>query len=232
MAETGLLAEILPEVDCLRGIEQPPAFHPEGDVWEHTLRMLDLLASGGEGVEIDLRLAWGVLLHDVGKACTGSIDDSGIHFYGHVREGERIAEALMRRFRFSRADMETILALIHYHMLFMNGTDMSSNRLKRFLRIPDFQLHLELHRLDCLASHGFLDSHEFCRNKLTEVGEDELHPPRLLTGDDLVAMGFPPSPLFGEILEAVEDAQLDGTISTCEEARRLIMDRWADKLPG
>jgi poly(A) polymerase len=231
MAETCLLAEILPEVDCLRGIEQPPAFHPEGDVWEHTLRMLDLLPEG-EGVENDSHLAWGVLLHDVGKASTGSVDDSGIHFYGHVREGERIGEALMRRLRFSRADMESILALIHYHMLFMNVADMRPNKLKRFLRMPDFQLHLELHRLDCLASHGFLDSHEFCRSKLTEVGEDELRPPRLLTGDDLVAMGFPPSPLFGEILDAVEDAQLDGMISTSDEARRLVMDRWADKLPG
>ncbi|MGO9137631.1 MAG: CCA tRNA nucleotidyltransferase [Syntrophales bacterium] len=230
MAETGLLAEILPEVDCLRGIEQPPAFHPEGDVWEHTLQMLDLLPAG-EGVENDSHLAWGVLLHDVGKAHTGSIDNSGIHFYGHVREGENIAEALMQRLRFSRADMETILAMIHYHMLFMNVADMRPSRLKRFLRMPDFQLHLELHRLDCLASHGFLDSYEFCMSKLTEVGEDDLRPPRLLTGDDLVAMGFPPSPLFGEILDAVEDAQLDGTISTSDEARRLVMDRWADKLP-
>ena len=229
MEETGLLAEILPEVDCLRGIEQPPAFHPEGDVWEHTLRMLDLLPAGG-GVEIDTRLAWGILLHDVGKARTGSIDDSGIHFYGHVREGEIIAEALMRRLRFSRADMETILALIHYHMLFMNVTDMRPNRLKRFLRMPDFQLHLELHRLDCLASHGFLDSHDFCTIKLTEAGDDELRPPKLLTGDDLVGMGFSPSPLFGEILDAIEDAQLDGKISTSDEARSLVMDRWADKL--
>ncbi|MCG6536298.1 MAG: CCA tRNA nucleotidyltransferase, partial [Syntrophales bacterium LBB04] len=159
-------------------------------------------------------------------------DASGIHFHGHAREGEMIAEALMRRLRFSSADMETILALIHYHMLFMNVTDMRPNRLKRFLRMPDFGLHLELHRLDCLASHGFLDNHEFCRSKLTEVGDDELRPPRLLTGDDLVAMGFRPSPLFGEILDAVEDAQLDGTISTSDEARRLVMDRWADKLPG
>jgi poly(A) polymerase len=230
-AETGLLAEILPEVESLRGIEQPPAFHPEGDVWEHTLRMLNLLPAG-EGVKNDSRLAWGILLHDVGKANTGSVDDSGIHFYGHVREGEIIAEALMRRLRFSRSDMETILALIHYHMLFMNVADMRPNRLKRFLRMPDFQLHLELHRLDCLASHGFLDSHEFCRSKLTEVGDDELRPPRLLTGDDLVGMGFSPSPLFGEILDAVEDAQLDGKISTSDEARSLVMDRWADRLRG
>jgi poly(A) polymerase len=230
MAVTGLLKEILPEIDCLRGIEQPSAFHPEGDVWEHTLRMLDLMPAG-EGVENDLRLAWGILLHDIGKACTGSVDASGIHFYGHVREGERIAETLMRRLRFSRADMETILAIIRFHMLFMNVTDMRPNRLKRFLRMPDFQLHLELHRLDCLASHGFLDNHDFCRSKLMEMADGELRPPRLLTGDDLVAMGFPPSPLFGEILDVVEDAQLDGTISTSDEARRLVIARWTDKLP-
>jgi tRNA nucleotidyltransferase/poly(A) polymerase len=229
MTVTGLLAETLPEVDRLRGVEQPPAFHPEGDVWEHTLCMLDLLPAGA-GAQSDPRLAWGILLHDVGKACTGSVDLSGIHFYGHVREGERIAEALMRRLRFSRADMETILALIHYHMIFMNVADMRPNKLKRFLRMPDFQLHLELHRLDCLASHGFLDSHDFCARKLTEVGEDELRPPRLLTGDDLIAMGFPPSPLIGEILDAVEDAQLDGTIASSDDARRLVMGRWADKL--
>jgi poly(A) polymerase len=231
MAETGLLAQILPEIDCLRGIEQPPAFHPEGDVWEHTLRMLELLPAG-EDVENDSRLAWGILLHDVGKARTVSVDDSGIHFYGHVREGQRIAEALMRRLRFSRADMEIISSLIHYHMLFMNVTDMRPNRLKRFLRMPDFQLHLELHRLDCLASHCFLDNYEFCMRKLAEAGDEELRPPRLLTGNDLLAMGFPPSPLFGEILDAVEDAQLDGKISTADEARRLVINRWADKLQG
>lgn len=229
MVETGLLREILPEVAALRGVEQPPTFHPEGDVWEHTLRMLDLLPAG-EGAEIDARLAWGILLHDVGKADTGSVDDAGIHFYGHVREGEQIAEALMRRLKFSRADMDTILALIHYHMRFMNVEDMRPNKLKRFLRMPDFRLHLELHRVDCLASHGFLDSHDFCVRRLTEAGDEELHPPRLLTGDDLVAMGFSPGPVFSEILDAIEDAQLDGKISTSDEARRLVMDCWADRL--
>ncbi len=227
MSEAALLAEILPEVDCLRGVEQPPAFHPEGDVWEHSLRMLDLLP---EGVENDSRLAWGILLHDVGKARTGSVDDSGIHFYGHVREGERISEALMRRLRFSRADMETVLALIHCHMLFMNVADMRPNRLKRFLRMPDFQLHLELHRLDCIASHGFLDNHEFCRRKLMEIADSELHPPKLLTGEDLIDMGFSPGPLFREILDAIEDAQLDGAIKTSDEARKLVIQRWSDKL--
>ncbi len=231
LAETGLLAEVLPEVYALRGVDQPPRFHPEGDVWEHTLRMLDLLPSS-EGVENDLRLAWGIVMHDIGKAHTRSENESGIHFYGHVREGEKIAEAMMRRLRFSRAEMETILALIHYHMLFMNVMDMRPNRLKRFLRMPDFDLHLELHRLDCLGSHGSLESYEFCRSKLEEIAVEDLHPPRLLNGNDLIGMGFPPGPLFSEIMHAIEDAQLDGEISTSDEARRLVMDRWGDKTTG
>jgi len=231
LAETGLLAEVLPEVNALRGVDQPQRFHPEGDVWEHTLRMLDLMSSG-EGVEIDLRIAWGVVMHDIGKAHTRSENESGIHFYGHVPEGEKIAEAIMRRLRFSRAEMETILALIHYHMLFINVMDMRRNRLKRFLRMPDFNLHLELHRLDCLGSHGSLESYEFCREKLEEIAEEELHPPRLLNGNDLIGMGFPPGPLFSEIMQAIEDAQLDGKISTSADARRLVMDRWGGKFSG
>jgi len=231
LAESGLLAEVLPEVYALRGVDQPPRFHPEGDVWEHTLRMLDILPSG-EGVENDLRLAWSIVMHDIGKAHTRSENESGIHFYGHVREGEKIAEAMMRRLRFSRAEMETILALIHYHMLFMNVMDMRPNRLKRLLRMPDFHLHLELHRLDCLGSHGSLESYQFCRNKLEEMADEELHPPRLLNGNDLIGMGFPPGPLFSEIMRTIEDAQLDGEISTPAEARRLVMDRWGDKSTG
>lgn len=225
LTETGLLREMLPEVDALRGVEQPPQYHPEGDVWEHTLRMLDLLPSCS-GEENDYRLAWGILMHDVGKAVIRSENETGIHFYGHVREGEKIAEKLMRRLKFSRADMETILTLIHCHMLFIHVQEMRPNRLKRFLRMTDFDLHLELHRLDCLGSHAFLDNYEFCKSKRGEVRNDELHPPRLLNGDDLIAMGFSPGPLFNEILRAVEDAQLDGEISTSDEARRLVRKRW------
>jgi poly(A) polymerase len=225
LAETGLLKEILPEVNALHGVGQPIKFHPEGDVWEHTLRMLALLPSGA-GVENDSRLAWGIVMHDIGKARTYTEDASGIHFYGHVREGETMAEGIMRRLRFSRVESETILALIHCHMLFMNVKEMRPNRLKRFLRIPDFELHLALHRLDCLGSHGFLDNYDFCRTKLIEIAKEELHPPRLLSGRDLIDMGLHPGPLFSEILCAVEDAQLDGHISTFDEARKMVMDRW------
>ncbi|MFB3924986.1 MAG: CCA tRNA nucleotidyltransferase [Syntrophales bacterium] len=228
MAETGLLAWILPEVDAMRGVDQPRRFHPEGDVWQHTLRMLEILSSE-KNASTDARLAWSVLLHDVGKPLTRLEDRSGIHFYGHTRIGEEIARGVMQRLRFSRSDTETVAALIHNHMLFMNVMEMRPNRLKRFLRIPDFPLHLELHRLDCLASHGDLKSYEFCRTKLSELNEEDLRPPRLISGEDLISMGFQPGPVFSEILEQVESAQLDHEISTPEEARKYVLERWGDR---
>lgn len=222
LARTGLLEEILPEIQALIGVEQPPRFHPEGDVWEHTLVLLSLLPSGA----VDHRLAWGALLHDVGKAVTRSEDEKGVHFYGHVQRGVEIARKVMERLRFSTADLETVLALINCHMLFMNVREMRPNRLKRFLRMPDFSLHLELHRLDCLGSHGMLDNYDFCREKLAEIPEEELRPPRLITGHDLIEMGFRPGPLFTSILREVEDAQLNGLISSPAEARLLVANRW------
>lgn len=228
LAQSGLLAEILPEVMELKGVGQPPLFHPEGDVWEHTLRMLALLPEGEGGT--DLRLAWAVLLHDVGKAVTRFEDANGVHFYGHVRQGEQIAASILQRLRFANEETETILALIGGHMLFMNVREMRPSRLKRFLRQPDFPLHLELHRLDCLGSHGLLDNYEFCLQKLTEYSSEELRPPPLLTGEDLIEMGYAPGPMFREILGAVEDAQLGGEIADAEGARSLVRRRWAE--PG
>ena len=143
-----------------------------------------------------------------------------------------IAEAIMRRLRFSGGDAETISALVREHMMFMNVREMRPNRLKRFLRMPAFELHLELHRLDCVGSHGYLDNYTFCRERLSELAAEELHPPRLLTGQDLIAMGFSPGPLFAEILRAVEDAQLDGEISSAEEARRFVLARWGKDIAG
>lgn len=228
LSESGLLREILPEVHALQGVEQPPLFHPEGDVWEHTLRMVALLPRP-DG-KADLRLAWAVLLHDIGKAVTRSEDASGIHFYGHDHRGEEIAAGILRRLRFSREEMETILALVRGHMLFIHVREMRQNRLKRLLRMADFGLHLELHRLDCLGSHGILDHYRFCRQKLEEYPEEELRPPRLLTGEDLIGMGFVPGPLFKEILQALEDAQLGGEIADAASARELVRRRWGD--PG
>ncbi len=223
LAESGLLAELLPEMSVLRSVDQPPAFHPEGDVWEHTLRMLALLPDGA-----DPRLAWAALLHDVGKAETRFEDAAGVHFYGHSRRGEEIADAIFTRLRFSGEERSTVLALIGQHMLFMNVREMRPNRLKRFLRMPDFPLHLDLHRLDCLGSHGLLDNYEFCREKLKEYSEEELRPSPLLTGGDLIVMGYKPGPVFKEILRTVEDAQLGGEIATPEEARALVRKRWGE----
>ena len=225
LADTGLLSVILPEVDALRGVPQPPAFHPEGDVWEHTMRMLSSF-SAVQDFRSDTRLSWSILLHDIGKPETRTQDTSGIHFYGHSRRGEEIAMAILQRLRFSRADIETIASIIRNHMHFLNVMEMRPNRLKRFLRIPDFMLHLELHRLDCLASHGDLETYNFCKMKLSELSQEDLHPSRLLTGDDLVAMGFRPGPLFREILDAVEEAQLDGDLKTKEDALGFIKRRW------
>lgn len=227
LVETGLLGEILPEVEALGGVEQPALFHPEGDVWEHTLVMLSLLPAE---VAADPRLSWGVILHDVGKAVTRTVDARGVHFYGHVQRGEEIARQIMERLRFSNEDLETVLALIRCHMLFMNVREMRPSRLKRFLRMPDFPLHLELHRLDCLGSHGLLDNYEFCRTKLVEIPAEELRPPRLMTGHNLIDMGFKPGPLFAGILHEVEDAQLNGLISSVDDARRLVHERWGAEL--
>jgi poly(A) polymerase len=225
LAESGLLVEILPEVDALQGVEQPERFHPEGDVWQHILQMLDYLPFDTEG-QADSCLAWAVILHDAGKALTRSVDDAGVHFYGHVGKGEELAGDILRRLKFSNAETETILALIRGHMTFMHVRDMRPSRLKRFLRQPAFDLHLELHRLDCLGSHGMLDNYTFCREQLATLSTEELHPPRLLTGDDLVALGYVPGPLFKKILDAVEDAQLNGEIGTNAEAGQLVKNRF------
>ncbi len=229
LADSGLLAQILPEVGALAGVSQPRRFHPEGDVWRHVLRMLEMLPLAENG-RADARLAWAVVLHDAGKAVTRTEDGRGIHFYGHVREGMRLAEGILRRLRFSNQDIGTILDLIRHHMHFMSVMEMRPGTLKRFLRLPDFPLHLELHRLDCLGSHGMLDTYEFCRRKMEELTREDLHPARLIDGEDLIRMGFTPGPQFREILTAVEDAQLGGEIEDADQARRFVLDRFGDRL--
>ena len=225
MIRTGILKEVLPEIDRLKGVEQPPQFHPEGDVWQHTLKMLELLPKDGE-TDTNLCLGWGTLLHDVGKAVTRSEDEKGVHFYGHVKKGEEIADDIMQRLKFSRAQRETVLNLIRQHMVFMNVQKMRPGRLKRFLRMPDFGLHMELHRLDCISSHGMQDNYKFCRDQLQSLGQDDLHPPRLLTGDDLISLGFARGKIIGEILRALEDEQLEGRITTSEDARDFVGANW------
>jgi poly(A) polymerase len=220
LSEAGLLEPLLPEIRALQGVLQPPVFHPEGDVWEHTLRMLSLLPRPNG--KADLRLAWGVLFHDVGKAPARSQDERGVHFYGHVEKGVEISRRILERLRFSADDEKTIVALVREHMIFMNVTKMRPERLKRFLRLPDFELHLELHRLDCLGSHGMLDYYDFCRRKLAEYSGEALRPAPLLTGKDLIEMGLRPGPIFKEMLLVVEDAQLAGELTNPAQAREYV----------
>lgn len=212
--ESELLVRVLPEVAAFRGVEQPPEFHPEGDVWTHVLRMLQGLDHPSA------TLAWGVLLHDVGKPGTFQRLDR-IRFNGHVELGVEIAGRLAARLRFSNDDRDRILSLIANHMRFADVRRMKESTLKRFLRLPHFEEHLELHRLDCLSSHGHLDNYEFARSKLASLPAESIRPPRLLSGDDLMAAGWTPGPEFRLVLDQVEDAQLEGRIATKAEAMAL-----------
>jgi poly(A) polymerase len=217
--QTGLIHVLLPEIAAMKGVEQPPEFHPEGDVWTHTLLMLDELR------EPSAALALGVLLHDVGKPPTFRVA-ARIRFDGHVEAGVEIAKQILSRFRISKDESEQVLALIGHHMRFMNAPRMKESTLKRFLRLPRFDEHLELHRVDCLSSHRHLDTYDFVRRKLTEIPAETLRPPRLVTGNDLIHAGYVPGPMFSEILEAVEEAQLEGTVATRDEALALVRARW------
>jgi len=208
---SGLLREILPEVAALQGVEQPPAFHPEGDVWTHTLIMLEGLRNP------PIELALGVLLHDIGKPATFRIAER-IRFDGHVEKGLEIAHPLLNRLRYPGAVIEQVEALIANHMKFKDVPNMRESRLKRFLRMPKFDEHLELHRLDCLSSHGSLENYAFAVRKLHEAPPEQLRPRPLITGRDLIAAGFTPGPKFSAALHEVEDAQLEGRASTREEA--------------
>ena len=221
LEESGLLGQVLPEVAAMKGVEQPPEFHPEGDVWIHTRLMLEKLAKGASPT-----LAWGVLLHDVGKPPTfQSAAETGdrIRFNRHVDVGVRMAEAICTRLRFSGDEIEQIAALVANHMRFGHVESMRKATLKRFVRLPNFDEHLELHRLDCLSSHSHLDSYRFVERFLEETPPEEVRPRRLLTGDDLVAMGYHPGPQFARILTGVEDAQLEGQITTTAEAKEFVV---------
>ena len=212
---SGLLADLLPEMAAMKGVEQPPEFHPEGDVWTHTLLMLEKLSSPTPP------LALGVVLHDVGKPPTFRLAER-IRFDNHAPVGARMAERICERLRLSRRDTEQVVALVEHHLRFKDVMQMRPAKLKRFLQMEGFEEHLELHRLDCLSSHRNLENWEFVRRKLAETPPEEIRPRPLVTGDDLIALGYQPGPRFKEILRAVEDAQLEGEVRTNEEAVALV----------
>ena len=218
LAECGLLQRLLPEVAALIGVEQPPEFHPEGDVWTHTLLMLQDLREPTE------TLAWGVLLHDIGKPGTFRRVDR-IRFHGHVRLGMELAEGLCSRLRFSRAATARVLELIANHMKFMDLQRMRPAKLRRFVLQPNFKEHLELHRLDCMASHGHMDNYHFAMDRFQAIDAEEPLE-RLLTGHDLKAAGYVPGPLFREILSAVETNQVEGSLASRNQAMQFVRDRF------
>ena len=219
--ETGLLSDILPEVAAMKGVPQPPQFHPEGDVWTHTLLLLENLDNP------PLTLALGALLHDVGKPPTFRVADR-IRFDGHVEKGVEMATAILTRLRFSNEQIRLVTALVANHMRFKDAPKMKVSTLKRFLRLENFPEHLELHRLDCVASHGNLDNCVFVKHQMEELPLDEIKPAPLLSGDDLIAAGYRPGPSFARILIAVEDAQLEEKLHTREEAMSFVREQFQD----
>jgi tRNA nucleotidyltransferase/poly(A) polymerase len=227
LEKSWLLSIVLPEIGAMKGVQQPPQFHPEGDVWTHTLLMIEGLPAGTSPT-----LAWGVLLHDVGKPPTfkpASQTGDRIRFDHHVDVGVRMTEAICRRYRFSNEETEQIVALVAHHMRFGAVDQMRKSTLKRFVRLPHFEEHMELHRLDCLSSHRNLDSYGAVQTFLAETPEEQVRPQRVLTGTDLSEMGYIPGPVFSEILRAVEDAQLEGQIASKEEAEEFVRKKFALK---
>jgi poly(A) polymerase len=217
---SGLLAEVLPEIVRMHGVAQPPQFHPEGDVWVHTMLLLSQLPAGCSAT-----LAWGALLHDAGKPATFTPPKDAqdrIRFNGHVEVGVRIAEDICARLRFSNEEMAQIASLVKNHMRFGDVREMKESTLKRFLRLENFPEHLELHRMDCMAAHGDLSLYEFAKAAYESHPEEAVRPALLLTGRELIAAGYRPGEKFKEMLAFAEDAQLEGRVTTTDEALALV----------
>ena len=217
--QSGLLQTVLPEVAAMRGVPQDAEFHPEGDVWTHVQLLFEYLD------EPSAELAWSALLHDIGKPST-MVRAERIRFHGHDAVGAEMAAAICGRLRMSNEARRVIGTLVAEHMRISHVRQMRPSTLMRLLREPHFPELLQLHRADCLASHGKLDLYEFCQEQLAALKKEHLRPPALLTGDDLIALGFAPGPLFREILAAVEDAQLDGRLDNYQAALRFVQRKF------
>jgi poly(A) polymerase len=205
---------ILPEVDAMKGCLQPEQFHPEGDVFQHTRLMLSLVPE-----KVSVPLVFSVVFHDVAKPVTATVDETGrIRFNEHDRIGAEMTQAIMERLRFSRAEIDATVEMVRQHMVFKDVPNMRVAKLKRFMARPTFEDEIELHRVDCASSHRLMDNYEFLLRKREEFANEPIIPPPLVRGDDLIALGLKPGPRFGEILEAVETRQLEGTLRNREEA--------------
>ncbi|MBA3972638.1 MAG: phosphohydrolase [Candidatus Solibacter sp.] len=220
--QSGLLPLILPEIAAMRGVAQPPEYHPEGDVFTHTLLCLGYL----ENPSLELALA--ALLHDVAKPATFNDSSGRIRFDGHAEPGASLARGILTRLRYPNAVIDSVVSLVANHMRFMDVDRMGQAAFKRLLRLPRFDDQLELLRADSLAALRPLATYDLVRRRIAEIPPEQIRPPRLLTGGDLIAMGFPAGPLIGEILQAIETAQLDGALSTPDDARAFAASRFHD----
>lgn len=215
MVKSGLIRYCIPEVLELIGCEQPPQFHPEGDVYVHTKIMLDMLSG-----EPSLELCLAVLLHDIGKPATYTYhpEEDRIRFSGHDQVGAEMAEVILKRLKYSNKIIEDVCAMVNNHMNFMNVRFMRTSKVKRFMARPTFQLEMELHRVDCGSSNGITENYEFLRGKEVEFAAEPLIPKPLISGKDLISLGYAPGPDFKPIIEAIQNEQLEGTITTREQA--------------
>ena len=213
MLEMGILKEVLPEAAAMNGITQHPEYHPEGDVFVHTALMLSHMAFP------DVEIAWAILLHDVGKPLTKTTGDDGVeHFYGHEQKSAELAEDILKRFRFPAKSIANIVHAVRQHMRYAHVQEMRPAKWKRLIAEETFPLELELHRTDCISSHKIMSSFTFLLDRMNEQANEIKLPPPLVTGKDLIALGMKPGPEFGEILENIADLQLEGKITSREEA--------------
>ena len=210
--ETGILKVVLPEIEQMKGVEQGSEHHPEGDVFKHTLLTLSHLEAPSES------LAYGCLLHDIAKPVCFRKEDDRITFYGHTDRGAEMAEAVLKRLKRGRATWERVTYLVKNHLRHTQAPKMRLSTLKRFLREDGIHELLELARIDALSSSGDLQYHRFCQERLAEMQEEEIRPEPLLRGKDLIEMGYIPGPIFAEILQRVEDAQLGGELTSRQQA--------------
>lgn len=224
LRDLALLPAILPEIAALSGVDQPPEFHPEGDVFIHTAMLFRFVNRPSP------TLAIGALLHDIGKPRTMTRPDPGqggrIRFNGHAEVGAEMADAVCHRLQLDATGTRAIVELVAKHMHFKDLMQARESTLRRFLRLPRIDEHLAMHRLDCLAAHGDLTIHAFCTERLAALGSEKLRPARLLTGTDLKALGYPKGPLYKEILAALEDAQLEDRLATRDDALRFVAEHW------
>jgi poly(A) polymerase len=224
LAESGLFRSFWPEVMALMGCDQPPEWHPEGDVFVHTRIMLEMLEP-----DVPLELALAVMLHDIAKPPTRTIDHEAggrIRFNGHDALGAEMAADMLRRLRFSNEVIDAVVPMVARHMQFMNVQQMRTAKLKRFMATPTFPHELELHRVDCASSNGFTDNLEYLIAKREEFSQEPLIPPPLVTGRDLIQAGLKPGPLFTEILDAIQVEQLEGRLRTREDALAFFRQNW------